>query len=91
MPWHLCSVNLTGPAAGSSETPDPVIFINLTDSGGAFTRYWFFAASVAKREMLATALAAISTGYRVSAFVDSPNANNTPYTQCHRLYVNTTA
>jgi hypothetical protein len=89
--WYVCDVNLAGPAADSSETPNPVIFLNLTDVGGAFTRYWFFADNVAKREMLATALAAISTNFRVSAALDPPNANNNPYTQCYRLYLNKTA
>jgi hypothetical protein len=86
--WYTCDVNLAGPAANSTETANPVIFINLTDTGGAFANYWFFADNVAKREMLATALAALSTNFRVSALLDPPNANNSPYTQCYRFYLN---
>jgi hypothetical protein len=89
--WYVCDVNLAGPASNSTETANPVIFMNLTDAGGAFTGNWFFAANVAKRDMLATSLAAISTSYRVSALLDPPNANNSPYTQCYRLYINKTA
>lgn len=89
--WYTCSVNLVGPAADAPETPNPVVYINLTDVGGAFANYWFWAANVAKREMLATALAAISTSFRVSASLDPPNPNNSPYTQCYRLYINRTA
>lgn len=85
--WYTCTVHRAGPANADADTPSPTIYLGLSDRDGAFAKYWFFAANSAKREMLATALTALSTGMRVTAFVDPPNANNTPYTQCHRLYV----
>jgi hypothetical protein len=87
LPWYDCTVNRVGPAADGTETANPVIFINLSDRAGAFQNYWFYAANVAKKEMLATALTALSTGSPVNAALDTPNANNNPYTQCSRLYV----
>ena len=33
MPFFTCTVNEIGPAANGTETPAPVIYINLTDTG----------------------------------------------------------
>jgi hypothetical protein len=65
MPWHTCDVVRTGPAE------DGTIFIRLRDVGGAFPSRWFPAAGPTKREMLATALTAITTGLHVNAFLTS--------------------
>jgi hypothetical protein len=86
--WYDCQVLQAGPASDGSETAEPVVYIRLTDSGQAFTGYWFFAAENSRNEMLAVALAALSTGKRVSAAVDVPVDNNSSYTQIHRLYLN---
>jgi hypothetical protein len=54
--------------------------------GGAFGAQdgrWFKAADVVKKEMLATALAAMSTGRHVSALVTS----TVEYSTINRLYI----
>jgi hypothetical protein len=64
-----------------------VIYINLTDQGGAFAGQWFFAAANSRNEMLAVALAAIGLEKTVNASLDPPKPGNSPYTQCYRMYV----
>jgi hypothetical protein len=87
-----CTVNQAGPAANNAgETPSPVIYLNLTDVNGSFSNTWFFAANICKKEMLAVALAAISTQSQVNAWLDPP-VNPQPgqpqaSTQCYNLYV----
>ena len=85
--WKSCTVGWVGPAADGSETSEPVIYINLTDTGGAFNQFWFFAADNAKTEMLAVALMARALGLPVQAAIDSPNPGGSPYTQIYRLYL----
>jgi hypothetical protein len=82
-----CTVNPVGAAADSGDGPNPVTYINLTDTAGSFNGFWFFAADAAKREILATALAAVSSHMLVNATIITPNANNDPYTPCLRLYI----
>ena len=41
MAWVTCKVNEVGPASDGTETPAPVIYINLTDIAGSFANYWF--------------------------------------------------
>jgi hypothetical protein len=89
--WVVCKVNNAGPAADGTETAAPTLYINLTESSGKFSGQWFFAASNAKSEMLAVALAAISLQTTVGCILDPPNANNTPFTQIYRLYLNANA
>jgi hypothetical protein len=86
---YTCIVNQVGPTTLHSDTPAPEIALNLTDVGGSFSDNWFFAAASARNQMLAVALAAVSTQLQVSAWVDPPNANNTPWTQCYELRVMT--
>jgi hypothetical protein len=83
----ICTVNQVGAAGDSGDGPNPVTYINLTDTRGSFNNFWFFAEDRAKREILATALAAVSSGLRVNATIETPNANNSPYTPCFRLYI----
>jgi hypothetical protein len=88
MPWFTCNVNRVGAAADGMETTQPVIYIMLTDTGGAFNTQWFFAAANCKSEMLAVALAAISSQSQVSVSCDvPPHPGGEPYTQCSRLYI----
>jgi len=87
---YSCTVNAAGPASDGAETVPPTIYIDLTDNAGSFARQWFFAAANAKNEMLAVALAAISSQRTVSGALDPPNANNSPFTQIYRLYLNST-
>ena len=46
MAWYLCTVNAVGPATDGTETNDPVVYINLTDTANpaAFAGQWFYAA-----------------------------------------------
>jgi len=86
-----CTVNQAGPAAqNQSETADPVIYLQLSDLGGSFDHTWFFMADSCKKEMLAVALAAISTQTQVVAWVvppPSPPAPGGPSPECYNLYI----
>ena len=61
--WFTCEVGAAGPAE------DGNIYIQLRDVGGAFSLQWYFAVSNERKEMLATALAAITSGFRVAAYL----------------------
>lgn len=83
-----CNVNEVGPVVDGTETASPTIYLNLTDTGGSFDHTWFFAANNCKREMLATALAAISTQSQIRAVLDVPTGQDTiPHPQCYRMYI----
>jgi hypothetical protein len=88
---YTCTVGMAVPAADATEDAhSPVIYISLTDQGGAFNDRVFFAADATKDEMLAVALTAISLNNRpVYAEVDPPNPGGVPYTQTYRLYLTT--
>jgi hypothetical protein len=64
MAWYTCVVNNVGPATDGTETNDPVVYINLTDTANpaAFVGQWFYAAEGGQNQMLAVALAAINGG-----------------------------
>lgn len=85
MPSYNCTVLRAGTAANGKETSSPVIYIMLTDAGGAFANYWFYAAESSKREMLTVALAAIASGAPVNVLVDIPKSDNSPLTRIDRL------
>jgi hypothetical protein len=89
MPWYQCTVNRVGPAAYASETAQPVIYINLTDTDtdAAFEDQWYYAAENSRHEILATALAAIAGGKNVQVAADPPNPGGAPYTEASRLYI----
>lgn len=74
--WAECRVNRAGPAAGGT------IFIHLREKDGEFN-VWFKAEPGFKKEMLATALAAMNMGTNVIVNLDSTEA----YSQINRLYV----
>lgn len=74
--WYRCKVEKVGPA------DDGRVFFYLNDSGGRFVR-WFIAPDGIKREMLATALTAISTG----KFVDVLLSSTVEYSESHRMYL----
>jgi hypothetical protein len=76
MPWVTCTVERAGPAENS------VIYIALRATNGSF-HHWFQAVPAMKKEMLATALSAISTDKQVSAFLTDTAA----YSTINRLYV----
>jgi len=67
--------------AGAAE--DSNIFIFLRPLGGAFPPRWFIAAPQVKKEILATALTAITTQLRVTAALEAIDE----YSTLERLYV----
>jgi hypothetical protein len=75
--WFRCRVVSAGPA------DDGVIYIQLTEVNGAWTERWFGALEEYKREMLATALTAMSTGYTAQTELSSTDE----YSVINRLYV----
>jgi hypothetical protein len=85
--WKTCTVGMVGPAADGTETPDPVVYINMSAQDNSFTGQWFYASQNAKNEMLAVALMARNLSRNVNANVDTPNAGGVPYTAIHRLYL----
>jgi hypothetical protein len=84
MAFFSCTVNEIGPAADGAETAEPVIYINLTDTGGSFANRWFYAAERSKAQMLSVGLAAMSTNRPVEAAIDTPNV---PYSSVRRMYL----
>jgi hypothetical protein len=85
MAFFTCTVNEIGPAADGTETPNPVIYMNLTDSGGTrFVNQWFSAAENSKDQMLSVGLAAMSANGQVEAAIDTPNV---PYSSVARMYL----
>lgn len=75
--WYQCEVGMTGPAE------DGTVYINLKDKGNAFGPRWFKASPDIRKDLLATALTAVSTGYVVETLLDSP----ADYSVIHRMYV----
>jgi hypothetical protein len=78
--WFNCQVV----QAGSAD--DGKMYIGLQDTANppSWTPWrWYFAIDVVKNEMLATALAAISTGCRVSVDL----VDIVQYSQINRLYI----
>ena len=84
MAFFSCTVNEIGPAADGAETAEPVIYINLTDTGGSFANRWFYAAERSKTQMLSVGLAAMSTNRPVEAAIDTPDV---PYSSVRRMYL----
>ena len=83
MAFFSCTVEI-GPAADGTETADPVIYINLTDTGGSFVNQWFHAAENSKTQMLSVGLAALSTNRQVEVAINTPNV---PYSSVTRMYL----
>jgi hypothetical protein len=83
---YVCTVNQVGPASDGSETPAPVVYINLTDTGGAFENFWFFAANGIQQQLLDVGISAIADGKDVAVGAFEPNPGNSPYTQVSRIF-----
>jgi hypothetical protein len=68
---YICKVHQAGPAGANS-----TVRIRLSDtaSNPEFTNRWFRALTGREKEMLAVALAAISSGYEVEANVNLTNS-----------------
>jgi hypothetical protein len=77
MAWKTCEVTWAGPTEQGS------IYIALKATDGSFER-WFQAFPGMQKEMLATALCALSCGLRVDAALPD---NLQEYSVCERLYV----
>ena len=58
--WFNCDVMQTGPIENGE------VWIKLREEGGQFER-WYSPVSIVKKEMLAVALTAMTTGFRVAA------------------------
>jgi hypothetical protein len=58
--WFTCDVTWAGPIENGQ------IWIRLREVGGQFER-WYSPVSIVQKEMLATALTAMTTGFRVDA------------------------
>lgn len=68
--WYQCTVLEAGAA------DDLKVYLNLkniTKDNKDFTQKWFYAVDGVKREMLATALGAINSGYYVYAQLEVPS------------------
>jgi hypothetical protein len=87
MPWYTCTVNEVGPATDATDTPAPVIYINLTDQGGNFTKTWFYAGNGGQTQMFAVGIAAINGNKPVEVAADAPNSGNSPFTGISRMYL----
>lgn len=77
MPWVNCTVERAGPAENG------IIYIALRATDGSFNATWFQAVPSMKKEMLATALAAMSNNKPVDVFLTGVAA----YSTINRLYV----
>lgn len=77
--FYPCEVRRAGPS------DEGEIYIWLKSRPGSQNSFdsWFKAAPSKRREMLATALTAITTGNRVDAYLDSTNQ----YEIIQRLYI----
>jgi hypothetical protein len=74
--WFSCNVTMTGPGENGD------IFVHLREVNGRFDT-WFLAAASVKKEILATALTAISASLRVSAYLTTTDQ----YGTVNRLFV----
>jgi hypothetical protein len=83
---YVCTVNQVGPASDGSETPAPVVYINLTDTGGAFENFWFYAANGIQQQLLEVGISAIAQGKDVAVGASEPNPGNSPYTEVSRIF-----
>jgi len=74
--WFSCTVNMAGPSENGS------ISVHLREVNGQFNK-WFVAAAAVKKEILATALTAISASLKVSVYVTTTDE----YGTLNRLFV----
>jgi hypothetical protein len=86
VPWYACTVNAVGPASDASDTPAPVIYINLTDTSGDFVDTWFYAANGIQQQLLDVGIAAITDGKDVEVEANGPLPGNQPFTEVSRIY-----
>jgi hypothetical protein len=81
------SISIVAATAGSNTPlPGSGVVLNLTDLAGSFTNVEFSVVPVAQREILAVALAAISTQSKVEATLDPPGPGVTS-PNCYALSI----
>jgi hypothetical protein len=85
MPNYLCVINEAGPATDGTETSNPNVYVNLTDTGGSFAKTWFYVANGIQNQALEVGIAAIIRGERVDVTAVAPNAGGSPYTEITRI------
>ncbi len=73
--WFTCRVSRVGPA------DDGKVYVWLAEVGGKFD-HWFYALDSIKREILSTALTALSVGLLVDVALESTDQ----YSQIGRFY-----
>jgi hypothetical protein len=81
----LCSILAARALTDLQNPPSSMTSVILTDLNGSFADVEFFAVDEAKREILAVALAAISTQSNVGTVVDVPTGVSNP--QCYSLTI----
>jgi len=74
--WFSCNVNMTGPGENGD------IYVHLREVSGRFDQ-WYVAAAAVKKEILATALTAISASLQVSCYLTTTDQ----YGTINRLFV----
>jgi hypothetical protein len=83
---YVCTVNQVGPASDGTETPAPVVYINLTDTAGSFENFWFYAANGIQQQLLDVGIAAITHGKDVAVAATAPEPGNSQFTEVSRLF-----
>jgi len=84
MPFR-CSIVMAGAGSNLQTPPDSAVVVQLTDLAGSFANVEFAVVREAKREILAVALASISTQSNVLATLDPPVAG--VQANCYALMV----
>ena len=74
--WHTCSIVRTGAGWGNH-------YVALTCPNGPFTNKWHSMIANQKDAMLATALAAATSGNKVQVYI----ASGSPYNEIRALYL----
>lgn len=83
---YVCTVNQVGPASDGTETPAPVVYINLTDTAGSFEDSWFYAADGIQQQLLDVGIAAITQGKDVAVEAAAPEPGNSQFPEVSRLF-----
>jgi hypothetical protein len=71
--WFDCRVHSVGPGE------DGTIWVNLTDTNGAFTEVWFIARTAIRPQVLETALAALQSNLHCQVGLTGKAANSQIY------------
>ena len=74
--WYTCTVVMAGPGYGST-------YVLLTDKNRTFTNRWFRALSTQQKEILATALTAMTNNVKVKVGLD----DSTAYSSIRAMYL----